>query len=166
MNNIIFLIVLLLLLIILKFSNTLSYFAEIYNGIYWDKYRLGDIFYQNPISSPMYTNLEHKENLLYHIDKYPNSIASEYIKQNKNKIQQNFKLLNQIIESKIKNEKLKTIDFDNSTILIHIRTGDILCDYSKGSMAKCYAKIGDTEWWNEVISIIKDQKIKYREVLK
>ena len=162
--KLIILISLLLLLLLLtknasKFNDSLKNEKPLYNGDYWESYRLGDVVLQN-INSIHYKDLTFYDNVMYHIEKFPNSIASKYLqKNNKN---QNYDLLLEIINevniehySNNNNEILLT----NSDLVLHIRIGDILCDYDKGNQSKDYSKLGDTDWWTEVIDYITDSKI-------
>ena len=135
-----------------KFTNTIDY-KKIYNGGQWNKYRLGDVFLQH-LDYPHY-DPNYDDNILYHKTEYKCYIANEYI--NKNNENQNYKLLNTIIDSKSKDKS----DYPN-TLFLHIRVGDILCDsitYVEGGGALYYAKKGDINWWNEIVEYIQINNI-------
>ena len=198
-NIIIKLILLILLIILLFFKNTSrftnfndslknenSFKSLLYNGSYWDNYRLGDVVLQD-INSKFFIDPTFNENVMYHIEKYPNSIASKYLQKNK-KINRNYDLLIEIInELKIKNSlennniqsndlriqnniqsqinqiniqsQNNNIILTNTDLVLHIRIGDIMCDYDQGKRAKCFSKIGNTVWWEKVIDYINSSKI-------
>ena len=109
---------LLILFYILKNKNI----EFLYNGNYWNNYRLGDIItgwvYKN--QKKYYDNVSKR---------YPNSIADLYIKKTKkfkdNERHNNYKCLNEIIEKKNKQGKIKKLP-NKDDIVIHIRVGDVL----------------------------------------
>ncbi len=128
-------------------------YKNFYNGDKWNKYRLGDVFLQH-LDYPHY-DPNYGDNILYHKTEYKGSIANEYI--NKNTENQNYKLLNTIINSKSKDKS----DYPN-TLFLHIRVGDILCDnitYVDGGGALYYAKKGDINWWNQIVEYIQINNI-------
>lgn len=127
-------------------ANTDNIAKQLFNDK-WNKYRLGDLFFIRPIFKSM-TN----DNLDYHEHQFPESIASEYIKQNKPYKHENMDLLLKIISLKNKN-------FHVPELVLHIRIGDVIC--AEGSTrSTCYSRIGDTEWWDKLITYIKNNNIK------
>ena len=131
-------------------------FGKIYNGNEWDNYRLGDVYHLSK-KHKLYSLLD-KENVLYHKTKFPGSIANEYI--NKNEMdQKNYNLLKKIIDS-------KTIDRSEhpDTLFLHIRVGDVLCEKNEWldtvNGPKSYSKVGDTDWWNNILTYIHINNIK------
>ena len=118
---------------------------------YWDNYRVGDVFF-SPKSSKHYTDLSFYDNVLYHKDKFPGSIASEYIKKNVDSKNQNIELLKQIIEEKKKQTKVESID--DSELILHMRIGDVLCVNLDWGDIDHYSKKNDSDWWNNVIKYI------------
>ena len=122
---------------------------------YWDNYRVGDVFITSTNSKHYNSNFY--DNVLYHKDKYPGTIASEYLKRNIDSKDQDIQLLKKIIEEKKKQTKVDSID-DNELIL-HIRIGDVLCVKLDWADIDHYSKKNDTEWWNNVIKYIKDNGI-------
>ena len=134
--HLILLIVLVLIVVLLVLRT--SHFT-LYNGDEWESYRLGDA-------------VSYTEDVSYHIEKFPNSIASTFIQRNKPHKLDNFDLLKQII-----NERRTTIHrVLDDTLILHIRVGDVLCiptSYEDGP--RHYAKKGDVEWWENVIHYIK-----------
>uniref|UniRef100_A0A6C0AYP7 Uncharacterized protein n=1 Tax=viral metagenome TaxID=1070528 RepID=A0A6C0AYP7_9ZZZZ len=128
---------------------------KLYNGDEWADYRLGDIFYQ-PINSKYY-DMNYEENILYHKTKYPGTIANEYI--NKNTSDKNYKLLKQIIESKVSDKNTYP-----DTLFLHIRIGEVMCHSTewldKVNGPLYYSKVGDTVWWDNILDYIKSNGIK------
>ena len=129
---------------------------DLYNGDKWNNYRIGDVY---NCDKNLYDK-NYKHNILFHIDKFPNSIAAEYMEKNKNMIPRNLKLLNHIIKNK---HNLKT--FKNNEIVIHIRVGDVMCvqmSHTKGvsNTEMLYTKKGNVLWWNKVLNYIKKNNIK------
>ena len=124
---------------------------NLYNGSKWDKYRLGDIIL-NPADS-FYYDTTHPWNILYHVNQYPGSIASEYIKLNKDGVFKNVELLNQIMSKMDKN-----ISIPDTTLVLHIRVGDVLCKKDL-NFSIVYSKAGDINWWNDLIYYIKIKNI-------
>ena len=92
----------------------------LYNGNYWNNYRLGDI-----IKGWIYRNQKGYYNNVS--KRYPNSIADLYIKKTKNfkdkERHNNYKCLNEIIEKKIKDNKINKLPTKDN-IVMHIRVGD------------------------------------------
>ena len=127
---------------------------NLYNGSKWDKYRLGDIIL-NPADS-FYYDTTHPWNILYHVNQYPGSIASEYIKLNKDGVFKNVELLNQIMSKMDKN-----ISIPDTTLVLHIRVGDVICDKTLHvyNPTDTYAKVGNINWWENVVEYIKNNKI-------
>jgi hypothetical protein len=141
---------------ILKIINNQPVKSSLYNGDDWANYRLGDVFYQD-LNSEFY-DLNSDNNVLYHKNKYAGTIANEYI--NKNNQNNNYKLLQNIIESRITNKNTYP-----DTLFLHIRVGDVLCVKDDEWLNKVngplyYSKVGDTNWWNKLINYIKDSNIK------
>ena len=140
-----------LLFIVSKFSKFSS--ESLYNGKQWDNYRLGDVILMSPHDQRFY-NSNYKDNILYHTTKYPDSIAAEYIRNNKK--HQNFELLKEIL----KNRKNDNEILDNNTLVLHIRVGDVLCKKVWTDNAEqYYSKKGDLRWWNQVINYINKNNI-------
>ena len=146
----------LFLIHLVKNNNKERLSNKLYNGNNWANYRIGDVFYQD-INSEFYDSDFH-ENVLYHKDKYPGTIANEYI--NKNNKNRNYKLLQEIIESKVKDKNTYP-----ETLFLHIRVGDVLCKTNNEWINKVngplyYSKVGDYEWWDNIIKYIKENNIK------
>lgn len=105
-----------------NFENT-AYNEDNYN-LYTNKdhYRIGDIlkgYYNNKYSSnePLSKFVSLKDGTLkYH----KNTLASEYLIQNTKEINENYVLLNKIINKKYKQS------FNNQCCIVHLRVGDIL----------------------------------------
>jgi hypothetical protein len=164
----IFYIIIIIFIFIVLFHNISSFTSNIYeksyimknlyNGNKWNKYRLGDVVFRDPYGE-YYTN-NFYDSVLYHEDLYPGTIASEYMKLNKNlKNLSDFKLLNDIIAKKQKNENY----ISENTLILHIRVGDVMCKYrpyEKKIYSNKYTKVGDTRWWNGVLEYISKNGIK------
>jgi hypothetical protein len=172
--KLIFFIILLIFLIILlnkeKFieedwyvpidSNVINISKQLYNDK-WKDYRIGDVYHLDD----KYYDLKFHENILYHEKDYPGSIASEYIKLNKPRKRKNFSLLKKIINS---NNHLQ-LQLNENDLVLHIRVGDIMCGKygdnivpwsTLNTYKTYYSKIGNDNWWNEVLNYIKKKNIK------
>jgi len=90
----------------------------IYNNLYTNnnEYRLADMI--------LYREWRSKENgEKYHLEFFPNSIASEYMKQTKT--EENYELLFSILKKHTK--QFNEIDLPkNNTLIIHLRLGDVI----------------------------------------
>jgi len=147
------------ILIVLINKSNFSYDAE-YNYIHdnlfkeeWGNYRIGDVFYFS-------TNKEYLNkygDFSYH-HTYKNSIASDYLKENKQNTP-NYNLLNRLIKERVTDNN--TYD---DTLFLHIRVGDVICEFGKNNENKVYqedySKINNNNWWlKEVIEYIKKNNI-------
>ena len=99
-------VILLIILLTIYFKDNFTS-KDLYNGKKWENYRLGDVYLQANDPSVV-------QNLDYHINDYPDSIAAEILKV-KPYIPKNKKLLLDIISKK---EKL--FKFNNNDIVLHI----------------------------------------------
>ena len=132
---------------------------EIYNGEYWNNYRIGDVFYRK-LDEPYYTDPNFHDYLGYHKTKYPGSIANEYINKNNstNRTNENYELISEIIESRIVDKNTYP-----DTLFLHIRVGDVLCDKTdwlkKVNGPVHYSKVGDKKWWKKIVYYIKENNI-------
>jgi len=107
---------------------------KIYNKD-WDWYRLGDTYYRP----------EGANDLTYHVDKFPDSIASEYIKQSSSR-SNDLDTIKKIIKKEP--AKYETV--------IHIRIGDVIC-YGMGSSYSAYE---NKEWWEQLAKYLNQNDIK------
>jgi len=107
---------------------------KIYNKD-WDWYRLGDTYYRP----------EGANDLTYHVDKFPDSIASEYIKQSSSRAND----LDTI-------KKLIKKEHTRYETVVHIRIGDVIC-YGQGSSYSAYE---NKEWWEQLAKYFKQNNIK------
>ena len=139
-----------------KFTSVSNLSNSLYNGDKWANYRLGDVYLQSKydrIYDPTY-----HDNVLYHKEQFPNSIANQYINKNTHN-EKNYKLLQYIIES-MTIDKLEYPD----TLFLHIRIGDVICVkddewINKVNGPMYYSKVGDTIWWDNVLNYIKSKNI-------
>jgi hypothetical protein len=148
-------VVLVLLILIFILINKKCSFSSssVYNGDYWSNYRLGDVVLMSKFSR--FYDPSYSENIFYHTTEYPESIAAEYIE--KNKKYQDFELLNKIINDR-KIDYTETID--DRTLVLHIRVGDVLCKKVWIDNAKDhYSKVGNKNWWENVVNYIKKNGI-------
>ena len=106
--------------------------SKIYNKD-WDSYRLGDTYYKP----------EGGGDISYHVDKFPNSIASDYIKQSSSRAND--------LDTIKKIVKKYDVQYD---IVIHIRIGDALC-YDLD-----YSAYENKEWWEQLTKYIIQNNIK------
>ena len=158
------------------FSNLES---KLYNGDKLNGYRLADVIFY-----PDYLTSNHPYSTADHLYRFPDTIGTIYVKRKypelslinnpedfeihedeyykfESKILTNLydmkidiDLLNEIIKEK----NLPQPDFPDSTLLLHIRVGDVLCNYSD-MQARDYSKVGNPVWWNKVAKYILDNKI-------
>ena len=153
-HHLILLIVLVLIVVVLLRITT-SYFT-LYNGDEWDNYRLGDVFRFD--ENDTHYNPEHNDNILFHTEKFPDSIASSYMKRNIPNNGGNLSLLKEIIKEK---DDTLLHEVSDDTLVLHMRVGDIFGTHSHVENAPhFYGKKGDVEWWNSVIDFIKNNNIK------
>jgi hypothetical protein len=161
---ILFLILILFLLVHKSSFNS----GDLYNSDKWGAYRIGDC-----IRFPEFLVESNPYCLLYHIYKYPGSIAQEYLQtkypqlKDRNYDKKAFeKYINKNVESlrndyplliKIINKRKTNEIIPENTLILHIRTGDVLCGHS--SDQKKYSKVGDPGWWNTVVEYIKNHGI-------
>lgn len=90
-------------------------------------YRLGDII-------KGYIPEHEPENVTWHIDKHPESIATKYIKQANIKSTKNYNDLDILTKIINQSEYLPYHNTDMSTLTIHLRTGDIIDEYTEFSI--------------------------------
>ena len=107
--------------------------SKIYNKD-WDWYRLGDTYYRP----------EGANDLSYHVDKFPDSIASEYIKQSSSRAGDL-----DTIKKLIKKEPIKY------ETVVHIRIGDVLC-YGMDH----YSAYENPKWWEQLTDYLIKKEIK------
>jgi len=139
----------LIVLVILMF-NTTSRFT-LYNGDKWDGYRIGDVFKFD--KDNVHYNSLYSDNILYHEEKFPDSIASEYIKRNTLNSGGNLELLKQIID-----EKDDSVYVSDSTLVLHMRVGDVMCSFLP-IFKESYNKQNNIEWWDNVVQYIQTHEI-------
>jgi len=160
-TKLVIILVFILVIILVLVNQSKQKFGEeslansLYNGDKWNNYRLGDVFYRE-LDSNFY-DPSFEENVLYHKTNYPGTIANEYI--NKNRENTNYKLLQEIIES-------RTLDKNTypETLFLHIRVGDVLCNstdwLNEVNGPLYYSKVGDENWWDNVKKYILLNNIK------
>lgn len=145
-----YLVIVLIVLVILLF-NTTSYFT-LYNGDKWNLYRIGDVFRFD--KDNIHYNKYYPNNLLYHKEKFPDSIASEYMKRNFSGTSNNLELLQHIIDEKGGN----SVHVLDSTLILHMRVGDVMCSFLP-IFKEPYNKQNNVEWWDNVVQYIQTHKI-------
>jgi hypothetical protein len=153
--------------------------SKLYNGDKLNGYRLADVIFY-----PDYLTSDHPYSTADHLYRFPDTIGTMYVKRKypelnlingpgdfkKHKNEYNkfehkvltnlydmkidIQLLNQIIKEK----GLPQPNFPYSTLLLHVRVGDVLCNYSP-TQAHDYSKVGDPVWWNSVLYYILRNKI-------
>jgi len=154
--------------------------SKLYNGDKLNGYRLADVIFY-----PDYLTSDHPYSTADHLYRFPDSIGTNYVKRKypalnginsaedfedtKNNEYNKFEhkiltnlydmkvdidLLNEIIDEK----QLPQPDFPYSTLLLHVRVGDVLCNYSP-TQARDYSKVGNPEWWNSVLDYILRNRI-------
>jgi hypothetical protein len=122
----------------------------VYNSNAWDNYRLGDVyrFGKNEFADP-------GNQMSYHKERFPNSIAAEYLEKNVDNIKENKDLLKSIIE-----KRPFDFVFQPTDLVIHIRTGDIMCGTKWYPKYFIYSRKDDTQWWDLVKDYIRKNGIK------
>jgi hypothetical protein len=120
--------------------------SKLYNGDKWDDYRLGDVWDKHDI-------VPYEWDIRYHKDKFPDSIAGEYLKRNVPIVRRNKQLMLDIIRKRNYPNVLKPDD-----LVLHIRVGDIICEYSKKH--EDWSRKYDPNWWNDVLGYISQNNIK------
>ena len=159
------LVLVILLVLIFKLTQGEQY-SYIINNLYnpkWNSYRLGDVFHYSH-QNKFITKKEINE----HLKDFPDSIASEYLRENKEK-KSNLNLLCEIIQNRLIDSigSIRSISSNKypDTLFLHIRVGDILCTY-KDNRSDRYSKINSPEWWNkEIVDIIKKNNITKVKIL-
>ena len=152
MNKLIIIILLLLIIILFNDSVSSDWLEKesqetrniqklLFNGS-WNEYRLGDVLQQWP-----------NEKVKYHLTSFPGSIAAEYMQSTQKK--NDMETLSRIVNEKSTNNTIITPD-----LVIHIRIGDIMCNILWRHGRECYTAYGNTQWWNNLIDIIKKENIK------
>jgi len=137
------------------FKSTFSIKEKLYNGDKWAKYRLGDVFIMDKKSK--HWDPSFYDNLIYHNKDYPGTIADEYILKNISGVSRNTQLLQEIINKR----RIKINTFNNNLLVLHIRTGDVICkkfDWQKNAL-EMYSKKGNKTWWNGIINFINTNNI-------
>lgn len=129
---------------------TTSYFT-LYNGDKWNSYRIGDVFKFD--KNNIHYNEYYPNNINYHKERFPDSIASEYMKRNMSSNGNNLELLKQIID-----EKSTEIYISDNTLVLHMRVGDVMCSFLP-IFKEPYNKQNNVEWWDNVVQYIQTHKI-------
>eukprot|EP01084_Bolivina_argentea_P299960 517108_1 len=83
----------------------------------WFRYRLGDMFRSTKKSANLHWGYQ------YHSQNFPNSIATQYLSKS-NGTKYDYLLLYDIVKNKTK-ENIELIP-SNDTLVIHLRTGDVI----------------------------------------
>jgi hypothetical protein len=154
--------------------------SKLYNGDKLNGYRLADVIFY-----PDYLTIKHQYSTSDHLYRFPDTIGTIYVKRKypelnrinhpedfekykndyyrfENRVLTNLydmkidvELLNKIIKEK----KLPQPKFSHSTLLLHVRVGDVLCSYNNSNNAYHYSKVGNPVWWNNLIEYIIINKI-------
>jgi hypothetical protein len=121
---------------------------KLYNGDYWEEYRIGDLYKFGGFIACGRKNPGCKDKR-YHVKYFPLSIAYCYHTYNPTNIKTNEEAMKKAI-IRVRNNNNITI-YDN---VLHLRVGDIMLgkDYSKNK----YSKIHDKKWWDDYIKWSKD----------
>jgi len=104
-------------------------------------YRLGDVFWRT----------DKDDDLHYHTQMYPGTIASEYLKRSP-RVSENWDVLLNIIDKQRKKREPPIRE-----LVLHVRIGDVLCvspdEYN-------YARKNQPEWWNKLAEFIQRENIQ------
>ena len=120
-------------------------------------YRVGDVYKYGKGSS------YHK--IKFHEEKFPNSIATKYLKLLKKGERNNKDKLMRVIHNE---PQLDTMPEYNSFVL-HMRVGDILCSRSSSlkmsvrlgvkGMINHYTKKDNPEWWHDILKFMNEKNL-------
>jgi hypothetical protein len=143
-----FLILILIILSIFGFIYIYNFFKDTLYDLYtnYHEYRLGDVY--NGDAGKINDEYLYK----HHTEKYPNSIAAEYLKKTKER--NNIKIMHDIVKKRLKN-------IPTHKCVIHIRIGDVLEDLKSDDIKK--------EWYKDHSDDHKGNffdKIKYLRTKK
>lgn len=162
-----------------KFKKLSQLEEKLYNGDKLNGYRLGDL-----ILHPIYLTRNHEfSSIRESIYKYPDTIAVKYLKEkypflqkinSEDDFERYDKLYNdfeiyisenkdtkpdiQLLNKIIKDNGFTESIFESNTLVLHIRVGDILCNYNNDTRNN-YSKKGNKVWWSKVLNYIKSNHI-------
>lgn len=115
----------------------------LYNGDYWNNYRIGDLYRFGKFKN----NLYHK----YHMTSFPHSIAYYYHLYNPTDIVSNEKAMKKAI-----NKVQHIINYKKVESVLHIRVGDVMSQKNTNR----YSKVNNVEWWDNYIKWLKTYNVK------
>lgn len=130
----------------------------LYNGDYWNEYRIGDLFRFGSFVGCGKKN-PNCMNDKYHEVAFPNSIAFYYHKYNPTNIQSNTASMKKAIDTVSK--QLRTPSFE---CVLHMRVGDVMLLADKKKVVH-YTKLDDFEWWQKVMTWVKEHNIKHITII-
>lgn len=155
------LIILLILIVLLILINTKKPTRELKLKNLYNKgchmYRVGDVYKYG--KGPSYHKIK------FHEEKFPNSIATKYLKLLKKGERNKKDKLMRVIHNE---PQLDTMPEYNSFVL-HMRVGDILC--SRGSSLKMSVRLGvkgminhytkkdNPEWWHDILKFMNEKNL-------
>ena len=127
---------------------------ELYNGDYWQEYRIGDLYKFGEFIACGGKNPGCQDNR-YHMKHFPSSIAYFYHIYNPTDIKLN--------EEAMKNAITKVKSINNITIydnVLHLRVGDVMLEKVRTNVQNNYSKNNDDQWWEDYIKWSKDNSLK------
>ena len=116
----------------------------LYNGDYWEEYRIGDLYKFGTFIGCKQKN-ESCENDDYHSLHFPFSIAFYYHMYNYDNIVSNTEAMYKAVKKV--NEKF---NIPKADCVLHVRVGDVMTKKNK-KVFNDYTKKDDSEWWMEVV---------------
>ena len=153
------LIILLILIVLLILINTKKSTRELKLKNLYNKefsmYRIGDVYKYG--KGPSYDNIK------YHEKKFPNSIATKYLKLLKKGETHNKDKLMRVINNEPQLDSMPESD----SFVLHMRVGDVLCRKQlkmsrrlglKG-MINHYTKKDNPEWWYDILKFMNENNL-------
>jgi hypothetical protein len=154
---------------------------KLYNGDKLNGYRLADVIFY-----PDYLTTKHQYSTADHLHRFPDTIGTIYVKRKFPELRQinkvedfekhkedyarfetkilanlpDYKIDIDLLNDIIKEKQFPQPNFPYSTLMLHVRVGDVLCNYNDMDHAYTYSKVGNFDWWEKVLKYIHDNKIK------
>jgi hypothetical protein len=157
-----FILIMIFSIVFSKKNSKLEHFDQyksykLYNGDYWQEYRIGDLYRFGTFVGCGYKNKGCNDDK-YHMKYFPNSIAYFYQVYNPKNLKQNKIAMKKAIEEVIRMQK----KHDNLKNVLHLRVGDVML-LSNRAKQNIYSKNDDKIWWSEYLKWCKQNQL--REVL-
>jgi hypothetical protein len=139
--------------------------SQLYNGKLWQVYRLGDAYICQP---DLANDSAHKALSSFP----PSSLAYQYLSRNRPCKPRQLHLLTSIMDENErqaflgKEEQQRTgVFLPPTTLVLHIRVGDIFCYTDHPNYKEQYAKVGNLKWWDCLVRRAREQGITDIEIV-